>query len=195
MGRPAKKKGDIESAALALFARHGLANVSIKEISVAAGVTEGALYRHYVSKNALAKALFIREVEQFSSGLTEAMCLDATWQARLREAVRFIYDYYRTNQIGYAFMILNYHDFREEDIVGKEHNPSDIVIQGLGSMLGGDANRLVLRAAMLMGAVSQPIIMHYYGRLPIWPSAYADEVGDLVVKMLESAPTIKEKKR
>jgi hypothetical protein len=37
--------------------------------------------------------------------------------------------------------------------------------------------------------------MHYYGRLPIWPSAYADEVGDLVVKMLESAPTIKEKKR
>lgn len=48
----------IERAALDLFACRGIASTSTREIARRAGLSEGALYRHYVSKDTLARALF-----------------------------------------------------------------------------------------------------------------------------------------
>ena len=62
MGRPAVKKHDIEEAAIRLFARRGLAATTVKDIAGAAGVTEGALYRHWPGKNDMAWELYHREV-------------------------------------------------------------------------------------------------------------------------------------
>jgi len=43
-------KAKIERAALTLFAEHGVDGVSTKSIAVAAGVSEGLLYRHFTNK-------------------------------------------------------------------------------------------------------------------------------------------------
>ena len=55
----------IESAALALFARKGL-SVKVGEIAEAAGVSQGLLYSHYPSKDALIKEL-ARQATEISS--------------------------------------------------------------------------------------------------------------------------------
>ena len=58
MPRPAGVKTRVERAALELFAANGFDGVSIAEIAAAAGVSQGALYRHYASKDELAWTLF-----------------------------------------------------------------------------------------------------------------------------------------
>jgi len=50
-------RGDIVSAALRLFAERGFASASIAEIAEAAGITKGAIYWHFDSKDALFKGI------------------------------------------------------------------------------------------------------------------------------------------
>lgn len=47
----------IERAAISLFSKHGIDGVSTKEIAKIADLSEGSIYRHFKSKDALAKAL------------------------------------------------------------------------------------------------------------------------------------------
>src|ERR687887_1822196 len=58
MPRAVGVKAKVERAALELFAANGLDGVSIADIAAAAGVSQGALYRHYASKEELAWTLF-----------------------------------------------------------------------------------------------------------------------------------------
>jgi AcrR family transcriptional regulator len=50
-------KTKVERAAVDLFAANGFDGVSIADIAGAAGVSQGALYRHYASKEELGWAL------------------------------------------------------------------------------------------------------------------------------------------
>ena len=58
MPRSAGVKAKVERAAVDLFAANGFDGVSIADIAAAAGVSQGALYRHYPSKEELGWALF-----------------------------------------------------------------------------------------------------------------------------------------
>src|SRR6266851_5589827 len=51
-------KAKVEKAALELFAANGVDGVSIGEVAARAGVSQGALHRHYRSKEELAWNLF-----------------------------------------------------------------------------------------------------------------------------------------
>jgi AcrR family transcriptional regulator len=53
----AETRESIISAALRLFAERGFASASIAEITEAAGITKGAIYWHFDSKDALFKAI------------------------------------------------------------------------------------------------------------------------------------------
>ena len=48
-----ERRGDILTASLSLFARHGLHGVTTRQIAEAAGVSEALLYRHFRSKDEL----------------------------------------------------------------------------------------------------------------------------------------------
>src|SRR5215471_20243491 len=58
MPRSTGVKDKVDEAAVGLFAARGVDGVSIAEIAAAAGVSQGALYRHYASKEELGWALF-----------------------------------------------------------------------------------------------------------------------------------------
>jgi AcrR family transcriptional regulator len=58
MPRSAGVKTKVERAAVDLFAANGFDGVSIADIAAAAGVSQGALYRHYASKEELRWTLF-----------------------------------------------------------------------------------------------------------------------------------------
>jgi len=57
MPRPSQE-AKILDAALSCFAKLGYDATRIKHIAETADVSEAAIYRHYVSKEALAEALF-----------------------------------------------------------------------------------------------------------------------------------------
>ena len=56
---PDTTKGRIERAALEMFVQRGVDGVSVREIGARAGITDAAIYRHFVSKAALAESLML----------------------------------------------------------------------------------------------------------------------------------------
>ena len=87
-------KAKIERSALTLFVAHGIAGATTREIASAAGVSEGALYRHFKGKEEIARHLFqaiherlarlVREagarattIDQQASAIVDAYCATA----------------------------------------------------------------------------------------------------------------------
>ena len=188
MARPVVKRQEIEEAALALFATKGLARTTIKDIAKRAKVAEGALYRHYKSKNDMAWRLFCREVDRFSDGLGSLLFdKDAPFALRLRRAVEFIYRYYLQHPVRFSFILLTQHGFPQKKLLDEKRNPNDLVIRFIrreikaGSIARGDP---ALLAALLMGTVLQPVVMHRYGRIRKSPVRFAGEVAEACQRLL-----------
>jgi len=180
MGRPAVKKKLIDEAAIKLFATKGLAGTVIKDIAREAGVTEGALYRHYKSKNEMAWKLFSGETETFSQEL-KSILFDAKKgnSDQLEAGIRFLYGYYEEHPIRFSFILLTQHDFPEEKLLNEEQNPIDMVTRFIDSVLTDKAKKQLdskLTAAMIMGLLLQPIVMHRYGRIEESPLSMVGEV-------------------
>jgi AcrR family transcriptional regulator len=72
------------------FLRYGYAGASLRKIAVAAGLTTGALYRHYADKEALYRALvepvyheildYMRKETNHYEGLLDSEGLNAMWE-------------------------------------------------------------------------------------------------------------------
>lgn len=169
MSKSITKRHKMEEAAIRLFATKGLARTVIKDIAREAGVTEGALYRHYPSKNDMAWTLFSREVEKFACAL-ETVIFEPkkTLAEKLTCGIRFIYQYYQDDPIRFSFILLTQHGFPDERLLDEKHNPTDMVIRFIQAIIqesGHPAKDSIFTAGMIIGAVLQPIIMHRYGRL------------------------------
>jgi AcrR family transcriptional regulator len=179
MGRPVTKKRDIEIAAIKLFASKGLASTTLKDIAHEAGATEGALYRHYKSKNDMAWQLYSQELKVFTELLLPRLQGDRPFLDRLADAVQFIYRYYRRQREVFSFILLNQHNFPEHDLLEEQTNPYDMAAaflrQGMaeGAIPAADP---VLLTGLVMGVILQPLVMHGYGRLEL-----DDKVVDYVI--------------
>ncbi len=191
MARPLVKKHDIEQAAIRLFAAKGLARVTIKDIAAEAGVTEGALYRHYPGKNEMAWALFTQELERFAIPLGDRLFAPGqTFARRLHGAIRFMYEYYRKEPVVFAFIMLTQHGFPEEDLLTEATNPNDMAVRFVREAMAARAmpeGDPLLPAALLIGLTLQPLVMHRYGRLAL-TEEIADQVVAAALRALELQP-------
>ncbi len=188
MARPAIKKRLIENAAISLIATHGLPGTTIKDIAVTAGVTEGALYRHYAGKHEMAWSLYCREVEAFTTAfepvLTEA---GRPLQDRLRRGVEFIYQYYEDHPHELVFVMMTRQGFPEQSLLDANVDPDAVLIRFLeaemasGTVRAGDPTLLM---AMARGLVLEPIFMHRYGKLTTRPLDVVDDVVAACARLL-----------
>ena len=166
--RPRGKKTDIEQAAIRLFARNGAIGVTIKDIAREAGVTEGALYRHYSGKDDMAWTLFSRELARFAEGFRVCFA-GSDIAAAVAGAVSHTLDYYEQNPEALAFVLLTRHGFPEELGVAAEENPVHIVAAALAEAMDkGQIGRQspYLLGALLMGLVLHPLELLRYEALP-----------------------------
>jgi len=187
MGRPNLKKKVIEDAAIELFATKGLARTVIRDIAQAAQVTEGALYRHYKSKDELAWTLFQREIDRFTIPFSELLLHQGPPRQQIELAVQFIYNYYQQQPIHFTFVLLTQHGFPEESL-RQQTNPNDIIIRFITQMLNlADEQEAVLMAAQVMGLVMQPVVMHGNGRLTTHPVDCVGQVAAAVCRVLNLA--------
>jgi len=177
MSRPVVKREIIEESAIRLFATKGLARTTIKDIAAAAGVTEGALYRHYPGKEEMAWKLFNRELDRFTHLLAGVLFDERmSFSRRLGLAVQTIYDYYLYNTDRFAFILLTQHGFPEDKLLTRETEPMDMAERFIGQAVGvGDIPPCDadLHAGLLMGAIMQPLVLHRYGRLELTPHTHA----------------------
>lgn len=173
----------IAAAAIAEFAEKGYAGASVRDIARRAGLTEGAMYRHYDSKEALARGLFRVNIERWSNGLEAAAGAGGPgFASRLRAMVRFFCAAFDDNRALFAFLLLNQHGPARLIDPGRA-SPASVLERQLaaamaaGEILPGDA---ALRAAAVLGAVLQPALHVLYRR----PD---DRLGDHLAEIADAA--------
>jgi TetR/AcrR family transcriptional regulator len=81
----AETREAILTSALRLFARHGVVGASIDQIAQEAGITKGAVYWHFDSKDALFDAILERIRAKWQETVLGPLALRSTASARLNE--------------------------------------------------------------------------------------------------------------
>lgn len=196
--KPRAKRGDtkakIEAAAVALFSRASIDGVSTKQISEAAGVSEGALYRHYSGKDVLARTLLQREHDRLA-GL-----LRVTQQTpgRLETKISAIVDAYCAAADEdwdlFRYYLLHFHRFTSLRGDPLPDSPMQAAIdiiedaQVKGEMPRNNAAQsdAPLRAAMALGVVMQTATAKVYGQIDGPMQAYAPQFKAAVMAVLLS---------
>jgi len=191
VARPARKKAKIDEAARRLFSTRGLAATTVKDIAGRAKVAEGALYRHYKGKMDMARRLFRADVEAFAPGLEEILSAgERSFGERVRDAVRYMYRYYRRHPDRFSFIMLAQYEFAGERVLDARYDPNALVVRFVknavrsGEVGGGSPEVL---AAVLMGAALRPLVMHRRGRLKISLASLEGKVADACARLLLEA--------
>ena len=78
----------IERAALKLFIHEGIDAATTREIAEKAGVSEGALYRHYKGKDELALSLFMETHNRLGAMMAEALSGDGSLEDKVNATNR-----------------------------------------------------------------------------------------------------------
>lgn len=93
-------RGAILDAALTLFARHGYANTSVRQIADAVGVTNPALYAHFDSKRAIYTELMGHGGPPVATAIIDTLTAgaDATPREFLATAVRAVWQSWDTER-------------------------------------------------------------------------------------------------
>lgn len=163
MPRPSQEL-KILDAALACFAEHGYDGTRIKQIAQRAGVSEGALYRHYPSKEAVARALFIEHMGELGRAAAEIVALPLATPARLERCVALLLARYRANPAAMLFVLQQKPQLFGEIPPGFLW-PLDmlerLMVEGQrdGSVRAGQPNLL---AAMFLGCLVRPLLVAEY---------------------------------
>jgi AcrR family transcriptional regulator len=167
MPRSAGVKTKVERAAVDLFAANGFDGVSIADIAGAAGVSQGALYRHYASKEELAWALFStgylrtgRELDQIRTG-------EAEFEAAVTAMTAHFCALYDADPTLFRFMLITQHGFLPR-IPSGSRTPVDAIADLVGDAIAENQLKPIdpaLGAAVVMGVILQAATFHIYGRL------------------------------
>ena len=105
------KKNEIVTATVHLVARQGVNGTSIRQIATAAGVTEGALYRHFKGKDDLCQQAYFTIVADMASAKEKIALSTASTEEKLREWVRVSYEYYDQFPDAFSYVFFTEHDF------------------------------------------------------------------------------------
>jgi len=185
-------KALIERAALALFCQRGVDAVTTREIAAASGVSEGALYRHYPSKESLAETMFFAIHKRLADEVAQAASREAEIDGKARAIVGAYARIADEDWTLFSYHLLTTHRFLP--FAGKtperaQHNPVTIIENTIadamarGELAKGDAN---LKAAAALGVVLQSALHKLYGRIDGALSAHEPALADAVIAVLKS---------
>jgi AcrR family transcriptional regulator len=96
-GRSASTEERILRATLRLVGRRGVKRLGMQEVSEAAGISRGTLYRYFPSKECLIDAVAVFDERSFTDGLAASLAEADDPTERIRTFVAFAFDYIRTH--------------------------------------------------------------------------------------------------
>jgi len=167
MKRSTGVKAKVERAAIELFAARGVDGVSIGDIAGAAGVSQGALYRHYPSKEDLAWSLFSAAYLRMGGDLDAIRQRYPDLTTRLAAMVAHVCALYDEDPALFRFMLLAQHGLLPR-VPPDRRTPVHAVADAVrDAALAGEIAAVTpaAAAAAVMGIVLQTALFHVYGRL------------------------------
>jgi AcrR family transcriptional regulator len=186
--RETDTKERIERSAMRLFVERGFGETSIREIAIQAGVSQGAMYNHYVSKEELAWELFSRNFSQIGQELRQIAAEQGTIGAKLRDLVHHVFRRFDEDWVlvRYVFFARHQHLRRVNRRLG---NPYMVFRTVIGE---GVRNREIprqdieLSTSMVTGAIIQTIDLKIISDRLDGPLAdYSDAVAAGCLRLLQ----------
>jgi AcrR family transcriptional regulator len=178
----------IERAALTLFVRDGYDAATTRLIAAEAGISEGAIYRHFRSKEELAGQLFLAIHRRLTDVITDAAAGADGIDAKVRAAVAAYCAVADEDWLLYSFHLLTLHRFLplwEETGADPVTAVERIIAAAIaaGEIPSGDP---ALLAAMALGVVTQTAQNMAYGRIPPPLSAHAPAFAEAIRAVFRS---------
>ena len=99
----------IEQAAVRLFVEKGVAETTIKDIARAVGLSEGALYRHFESKDELVWKAFERHYVAFAATLRQLAESEPTARGKIAAMIRGFCRAHDENPTLFKFLLFVQH--------------------------------------------------------------------------------------
>ena len=177
----------IERAALKLFVEEGVNSATTRDIADEAGVSEGALYRHYKGKDELAQSLFMATHNRLGEMVMTAAMTEGDLETKVRAIVTAYCTLADEDWLLFSFHLVSLHRFLPHD-TRRDDDPVSItetIIKALidaGEIPEGDP---ALLAAMALGVVLQAGENKVYDRLPGPFSAHIEAFTRAIVAILK----------
>ncbi len=158
----------LERCALTLFVKKGITATTIKDIAQHASIAEGTLYRHYESKEELAKQLYLNAHASISAQVKQSIQSCHDIHEKIKIIVRFICEKYDEDPILFNYLLLAQHE-QIKALSENEISAHDIVVS-----IFNDAQRRKempkrdsqFCAVILLGILLQAAICRVYNRIP-----------------------------
>ena len=177
MPRQVTKKNDVVDAALALFMKQGIKGTTTRDIALRAGASEGTIYRHFESKDELARIVFEQNLDFFWRFLRNYLKETQGVEEVLGAFVEGFFEFARRYQIKYSFLFAA-HQTELRKLSRRKMKPLRMLarIIRLGQKQGHfreiDPD---LAAAMLVGTISQTIFYLKSGLIAV---GYEDVISE-----------------
>lgn len=169
---PRHRQGDtrdrIEQAAIRLFVNQGVRDTSVRDIARAVDLSEGALYRHFVSKDELVWSLFERHYVDFARELQEVARQHASARAKMAAMIQAFCRAHDENPTRFRFLLFVQHG-QLAKLAADALTPVQVVRDVLAAAIAsGDIPEQDpdLATALLFGVVLEPVQFAAYGSLP-----------------------------
>jgi AcrR family transcriptional regulator len=158
----------IEAAAIHLFVEKGITETTIRDIARAVDISEGALYRHFVSKEDLVWHLFERHYVEFAGSLWSLAEGEATARGKLAVMIRGFCHAHDENPELFRFLLFVQHGQLAK--LGPDTPTPVSAVRTVmnGAIASGEIpnQSADLATALVFGVVLQPVQFAAYGRLP-----------------------------
>lgn len=174
-----KTRQRIADEALRLFVEKGIAETSIRDIARAAHVAEGALYRHYASKDDLAWRLFADEYAALGAAVDAVQQAEPSLERKIAALVRHFCRAFDENPVLFSYLLLSQHD-QVRKVTPQMPNPltvvRSVIAQGLAQQPKDKRDPAVV-SAMVLGLVLQVAVERTYGRISVPLAGLADTLA------------------
>lgn len=184
-----KTKEMIAQAAIALFAERGVDATSIRDIANAVGVTEPAIYRHYESKAAMVRDLFVEHYQALAQVLDTVQTEQKDAQSRVQAMVGAFCDLFDERPALFRFLLMAQHRALS-DSAELRPNPVDMVRSVLADAIAAKAlppQDPDIANTIMFGIVLQAATFKIYGRLDQPLAAYREELSAAIWAALSRA--------
>lgn len=188
----ARGKQRILRAALRLFTEKGLCETSIRDIGAAAKLSNPALYKHYESKDALARELFVFCYRWLHSALEKVVRREfESFATQFAAYSSTFFEQFETAPEVVIYLSDNIQHFWPEvqaDVGG------DTFIEQINRMLGSAMDReelsneldIDLTSAIIIGGIQQLSRMWYLGLFARPATDWAESFTERILALAES---------
>jgi AcrR family transcriptional regulator len=160
-------KALIDDTALRLFVEKGVTATTIKDIAGTAGIAEGTIYRHYVSKQELAWELFAKNITELAVNLDRCQQKHQALQDKLAAIINLCCSFFDTKPMLFSYLLLDHHGYIRKmtpEMPSPVRVLKNVIAAGMAAGEIPQANADV-KTAMVLGVLIQVAVFRIYGRV------------------------------